>query len=205
MRILELFSGTKSVTKAMQGHTIVSLDILPKHSPTICANVLEWDYKQYPPGHFDAIWASPPCIEYSILKHNTGMATNMALADAIVLRTLEIIAYYEPDKWFIENPQTGLLKTRPFMTDIPFYDVDYCAYSDWGYKKRTRIWTNVDFSPRLCGGTDACPNMVGRFHKASFGGQGRPKDHTYISVPAGENAHRVPPALIRALFSSPPQ
>jgi hypothetical protein len=32
------------------------------------------------------------------------------------------------------------------MKDIPFYDVDYCMYSDWGYKKRTRIWTNkTDF------------------------------------------------------------
>lgn len=201
MRILELFSGTKSVSKALQEHTVISLDILSKHSPTICANILEWDYTQYAPGTFDAIWASPPCIEYSILKHNTGMTTNMPLADAIVLRTLEIIAYFEPAKWFIENPQTGLLKTRPFMDGIPFYDVDYCAYSDWGYKKRTRIWTNVAFDARLCGGEGVCPNMTGRFHKASFGGQGRPKEHTYISVPAGENAHRVPPALIQELFA----
>ena len=26
------------------------------------------------------------------------------------------------------------------MKDIPFIDVDYCMFSDWGYQKPTRIW-----------------------------------------------------------------
>ena len=24
-----------------------------------------------------------------------------------------------------------------------FYDVDYCKYADWGYRKRTIIWTTL--------------------------------------------------------------
>jgi site-specific DNA-cytosine methylase len=201
MKILELFSGTKSVSKAYPNLDIVSLDIIDKHKPTIVCDILEWDYKKdYAEGYFDIVWASPPCIEYSILKNNTGMATNLELADKIVLKTLEIIDYFKPKKWFIENPQTGLLKKREFMKDIPFYDVDYCRFSDWGYRKRTRIWTNTKYENKLCLKEGKCPNMEGRFHKASFGGQGRPKEYTYIKVKAGENAHRVPTELIKDLF-----
>jgi hypothetical protein len=203
MRLLELFSGTKSVSKALVGQfdEIVSLDILDKYNPTVCADILKWDYTVYPPNHFDAIWSSPPCVEYSILKNNTGMPTNIGLADSIVLRVFEILDYFKPAKWFIENPQTSLLKKRPFMELLPFTDVDYCCYSDWGYMKRTRIWTNVPYEGKLCKGEGKCPNMTGRFHKVSFGGQGRPKEHVYKTCPAGDTAYRIPELLVRELFT----
>jgi site-specific DNA-cytosine methylase len=91
MKILELFSGTKSVSKAFPDDEIVSLDIISKHQPTIVCDIMEWNYKEYPPGSFDIIWASPPCIEYSILKHNTKMPTDLTGSDAIVKKTIEII------------------------------------------------------------------------------------------------------------------
>jgi len=203
MNLLELFSGTKSVSKAV-GHTfqtVVSLDQLNKYSPTICSDILTWNYKAYPSGYFDVIWASPPCTEYSILKHNTGMETNLDLADSIVLKVFEILDYFKPERWYIENPHSSLLKKRPFMDLLPFYDVDYCRFSDWGYKKKTRIWTNVRYRDMLCEGEGKCTNMTGRFHKVSFGGQGRPKDHVYQSCPAGDTAYRIPAKLIKELFS----
>lgn len=201
-RVLELFSGTKSVSKALSDYDITSLDILDKYQPTIVADILNWDYTVFPVGHFDIIWASPPCIEYSILKHNTGMQTDLEGADRIAKKTIEIIKYFQPTKWFIENPQTSRLKTRAFMESIPFCDVDYCRFSDWGYRKRTRIWTNTNYQNKLCLKEGNCPNMVGRFHRTSFGGQGRPKDYTYIKVPAGDNAHRVPILLIQELIAA---
>ena len=39
--------------------------------------------------------------------------------DALVLRALEIMAHFDPLMWVIENPATGLLKTRPFMERLP--------------------------------------------------------------------------------------
>ena len=34
----------------------------------IQCNIMDWDYKVYPPKHFEVISASPPCTEYSIAK-----------------------------------------------------------------------------------------------------------------------------------------
>ena len=95
------------------------------------------------------MWASPPCTEYSKAKI-TGVR-KIDHANAIVLRTLEIIDYFNPEYWFLENPQTGLLKEQEFMKGLPFYDVDYCKYG-MPYRKRTRIWTNLTtWKPRpLC-------------------------------------------------------
>jgi len=46
-----------------------------------------------------------------------------------ILRQAEkIIDYLKPKYYFIENPQTG--KMKEYITR-PFYDVDYCMYSDW--------------------------------------------------------------------------
>ena len=53
------------------------------------------------------------------------------------------------------------------MVGIPFCDVDYCCYCDWGYRKRTRFWSNVDFRGRLCLGPGCCPNMDGKKHKTT--------------------------------------
>ena len=64
MRLLELFSGTKSVGRAFEalGWEVTSLDADATTRPSICADIREWDYRTYPPGHFDLIWASPVCM-----------------------------------------------------------------------------------------------------------------------------------------------
>jgi site-specific DNA-cytosine methylase len=206
-RLLELFSGTKSVSKAIGSryHEIISVDILEKFEPSVVADILRWDYKIYPPGYFDTIWASPPCTEYSKMKYLSMKPRNLDLADSIVKRTLEIIDYFRPNRWYIENPQTGLLKDRPFMMGIPFTDVDYCMYSDWGYKKKTRIWTAVDYEGKLC--NKKCGNINNGVH-------GKP---TMFYIPKSGNLdksiavyrnqsrddmYRIPEKLIIELFDA---
>ena len=63
LRVLDLFSGTGSVSKAFRasGHEVYSLDLDPKFGPSICVNVLEWEFKLLPRGFYDVIWASCPC------------------------------------------------------------------------------------------------------------------------------------------------
>ena len=203
-RLLELFAGTKSVSKAVANlyDQVISVDILQKFEPSEVSDILEWDYKKYPPGYFDAIWASPPCTEYSCLNvSNPGKIPNVELANRIVKRTIEIIEYYNPQKWFIENPQTGTLKDQEFMYFIPYYDVDYCQYADLGYRKRTRIWTCVDnFKPLLCPGKNKCSQMIPNTnsHKIS---NGYYKKCLNRETSNKEERYRIPEKLIQELFN----
>ena len=96
MRLLELFSGTGSVGKAFKGCEIVSLDLDKKSKATITSDILQWDYTVFLRGHFDCIWASPPCTQYSICRTTAKTPRNLDLADSLVRRTLEIIAYFNP-------------------------------------------------------------------------------------------------------------
>jgi len=211
MRCLELFSGTKSVGKVcdLVGIETVSVDlILPADHQ---CDIMDFNYKQYPKDYFDIVWASPPCTEYSILKYShigrkingeiftrEKINENMKEADKLVLKTLEIINYFKSAIWFMENPRTGRLKNRDIVKDLPFYDVDYCMYSDWGYKKQTRIWTNKkDFKGLTC--NKNCGNMIGNLHKTNLGNTERRlrvngKSHTR------EDAYRIPQDLIFSLL-----
>ena len=69
MRLLELFSGTKSVGKVCQelGYEVTSLD--RDLDADIKCDILDWDYTIYPIGYFDVVWASPPCDCFSSVKN----------------------------------------------------------------------------------------------------------------------------------------
>ena len=169
MRLLELFCGSGSIGYAFKAHQweVISLDNNPKSNPTIKIDILEWDYKVFKPDYFDAIWATPCCTQYSCARRGAKTPRDLEWADSLVLKTLEIINYFNPTSWFIENPQTGLLKERPFMKELNFTDLDYCRYCDWGYRKRTRIWSNTGFLGKLCLGIDRCENMTDRRHNTT--------------------------------------
>lgn len=213
MKILELFSGTRSVGKCCDalGWESISVDLLLPADHQI--DIMEFDYKQYDKDEFDIIWASPPCVAYSRLqncwlgrKKKDGiiytkeiMENDMKEGDKLVMKALEIIEYFNPVLWFIENPATGKLKDREFMKDIPFYDVDYCKYSDWGYKKKTRIWTNKkDWNALIC--HNDCENMVitdnQKIHKERMG--------TSKTVMDGDKIVRVNTAELREKYKDYP-
>ena len=206
MNVLELFSGTRSIGKVCDqiGWTSVSVDmILPADHE---CDIMDFDYK-----HFGIVWASPPCVNYSRLKDcNLGRKVRgeiytkeirdkeMKEDDKLVIKTLEIIEYFNPHYWFIENPATSRMKDRSFMKDKPNYVVDYCRYSDWGYQKRTRIWTNKkDFTPKLC--NKKCGNMIGNLHKCNLGNTERIKK-VNSKIPNLNLRYRIPEDLIVSLF-----
>ena len=91
-----------------------------------------------PPDYFSVITASPPCTEFSRAK--TVGPRDLFTADQLVLKTLEGIQYFQPKRWWLETPRYGELPKRPYMTGLPFRDVDYCQFTMCGFKKPTRIF-----------------------------------------------------------------
>lgn len=202
MRLLELFSGTGSVNKAIgfRFDEIISLDILEKYNPSECCDILQWDYKKYPVGYFDCIWASPPCTEYSaVLYGRPDRVRDIVGANRIVAKTIEIIDYFKPTKWFIENPQTGLLKDQDIMLGIPFVDVDYCKYG-FTYRKRTRIWTNVDYDGKLC--NKDCGNIINKRHKNAIGNSTYEEKWNRGNEERLSQRYAIPKQLVEDLFLS---
>lgn len=173
MRTLELFAGTQSFSKAVMRnspeHEVITLDILPKFSPTITADILEWDYTTFPSGYFDVIWCSPPCTDYS--KAKTWGKRNLELADRLVRRCFEIIDFFAPRVWIIENVGTGLLVKRmeSIRSGLASSFVDYCPYGK-PYRKRTILWSNISL-PLLkkCPGKGKCNQMNEGKHIGSCG------------------------------------
>ena len=107
--------------------------------------------------------------EYSRARTTAKTPRNLELADSIVAKTLEIIKYFKPKCWTLENPKTGLLKTRDVIQNLPYVDITYCKYSDGvthRYRKATRIWSYLPtFVPRaLCTKKHPCPFVLDGKH-----------------------------------------
>lgn len=144
--LLELFAGTGSVGKAfrLRGWQVVSLDISDEAHPdlTYKTDIRDWNYKaMFKKNHFTAVWSSPPCTEYSIARTTARTERNLTLADSLVAKAIEIADHFQPRFFFLENPQSGMLKSRPVMVErnMDYRDIDYCTYGA-AYRKRTRIW-----------------------------------------------------------------
>lgn len=164
--LLELFAGTKSIGKAFaeRGWEVISVDIDPSSNPTIRCDIAQFETtRELRDRNVDAIWASPPCTNYSIARH-TGPAANLEQSDGLVRKTLEI-ATQLGCPLFIENPWTGSLKRRGLLDSLNLRLVDYCMYG-MPYRKRTAIWTNTAWCPlrSLC--KRNCASFKGGKHAA---------------------------------------
>ncbi len=178
--MLDLFSGTGSVGRqfALRGYEVFSLDSAAKFKPTFCVDITQWNFREkFPRGFFHAIAAGPPCTEYSPAL--TTRVREMEKADLLVEKTLEIIKYFNPKIWWIENPKLGKLKSRDVVAGIPYIDVDYCQFSDWGYQKPTRIWCCAQIAKledKICDFQN-CHNLIkdrvgSQRHRERLGGLG---------------------------------
>jgi SAM-dependent methyltransferase len=162
MRVLDLGCGTKSVKTALEriygegNYEYVGVDIEAKFNPEILADICDMDISKYEPFYFDVVWASPPCTEYSAMKYFRGVR-DLAKADRIAKRCIEIIEELKPKWFFVENPRWGLLPDRPFMQPYRhlMQECCYCKYGDL-HKKPTAIFTNRDVRLEYCRGENRC-------------------------------------------------
>ncbi len=184
MRCLELFSGTGSIGKVLKEYDIecISVDIEPRFKPTILADIMEWNYKEYLPNHFDIITASPVCLYWSKLRNswigrpckairsNGEIITKEILEEEIdkygkpmVDKIFEIIQYFQPKYYWLENPNTSsmwkYIKEKYENLDLYYNRYDYCKYSDYGYQKPTIFATNFEVIPPMICKKD-CENII---------------------------------------------
>ena len=205
MKVLELFSGTGSVKKICDklGWECISVDITDElHPVDYKVNILEWDYKVLPKD-FDIVWASPPCNSFSsmlfIHKHIDQAKRIREEGLPLLDKTLEIIDYFNPNYFCIENPQMGKMKN--FMSDlIPYIDVCYCRYG-YDYKKPTRIWTNIDYDGKWCNHKKKHKYMIG---STRTGAKKPTRGYATTNLMGNMSLaqkYSIPPKLIEELFS----
>jgi site-specific DNA-cytosine methylase len=85
---------------------IVSVDSDPKSVATIVPDMNEFVRRQLftwrPVGHFDILWARPPCTQYSYAK-SIG-ERELDTADTLVSAALSCLLWLSSRYWFIGNP-----------------------------------------------------------------------------------------------------
>lgn len=203
--VVEVYSGHGSVSQTirrMLGCPVETLDIDPGVTPTICLDALQWDRDTHAvplltkyPKRQPIIFASPPCEHYSRMR--TTSPRDLELADKHVDAVRKISDDLAAAVVFIENPATGLLKTRDVIDFMPHrYTVDYCQYG-FLYKKSTMIWCNkelVDFQPKRCPGA-TCASVCEDLLRAK-----RYRHvYEYVGMPTDQR-QRVPDQLVVSLM-----
>ena len=148
MKVLELFAGSRSFSKEAEklGHETFCSDINSFENIDYVVDILDFDVDKVP-FEPDIIWASPPCTYFSVAsighhwnKNHTPKTKEAVLGCEIVKKTIEIIDYFCPDYYFIENPR-GKLRKLDFMKRFDRTTVSYCSYGDTRLKP-TDLWSN---------------------------------------------------------------
>jgi len=198
MNVLEIFSGSNVFSKTAKkyGHNVFTVDINNFDGTDYVVDILNIDLNKIPfvP---DVIWASPPCTGFSVAsigRHWTGgkgayipKSDTSRLGIQLLKKTLQIIKFFNPKYFYIENPR-GLMRKMDFMKDSRelhvkdkafFYDdyrelriphspfirntITYCQYGETRMKP-TDIWTNdVEWKSRsMCKNGDSCHEAAPR-------------------------------------------
>lgn len=197
MKVLELFAGTRSISKAFEarGHETFSIEwsedfeniSLRADVSTVTADMILERF-----GRPDVIWASPDCTTFSIaaISHHrrknpeTGnldpVSDYAKFCDEVDQHVLDLIRALKPSFWFIENPRGGMRK-MVWMKGIPRYTVTYCQYGDKRMKP-TDIWTNHP-APRFrppCKNGDSCHERAPRGSRTGTQGLKGSKERSVI-------------------------
>ena len=194
--LLELFAGTGSMGRAFrqEGWEVISVDI----DPDVIASI-HIDVRLLTPamvGNVDLLWASPVCTDFSRARTTAKTPRDLDWADSLVQAVIDLTRELRCPAMF-ENPESGLLRHRAVVADIPYRVVDYCKYADVRFthtaRKRTAIWCiDVDWKPErpLCK-HDCGFCTGGRHDETAQRGPGRPGQRRHTL----DELYAMPPLL----------
>lgn len=157
--ILELFSGSKTVSKIFEanGWQSFTVDYNSKLKPALCCDICTLDLKLLP-GNVDFIWASPDCSkfsraaksahwlkitnkyrQYSYLPQTPEAEKALSMLNSAVT----IIKNYNSVPFIIENP-IGRIHHTSALKNLGHYRYSV-NYADFGfaYSKETYLFSNI--------------------------------------------------------------
>lgn len=145
MTVLSLFDFTGNWSNPFsEVADVVQIDI--KHGQ----DLMTWDYKNAGLKNVVGILAAVPCTDFSVAgaqywgeKDKDGRTEKSI---ALCRRTLEIVEYFNPKFWVIENPVGRIEKCVPELRGKCLLEFQPYEFGD-GYTKRTRLWGH--FNPML--------------------------------------------------------
>lgn len=191
MKVLELFCGTKSISKVFKerGHQVFTIDNNPQFNPDLCKDIKLLTKKDIP-FKPDIIWASPPCQCFSVASISTHWkggkkayipkTESAEMSMFLITITKMIMNHFKPKYWFIENPR-GVLRKLEVVKGLPRNTVTYCQYGDKRMKP-TDIWTNCkEWKPRpMCKNGMPCHESAPRGSKTGTQGLKNAKERGVI-------------------------
>lgn len=142
--ILSLFdySGIWSKYYRLNGFKVIQIDI--KNG----IDILTWNYKEIE--NVYGILAAVPCTDYALsgakhFKRKDSDGTTMQ-SQKLVEKTREIIEYFKPKFWAVENPMTRIHKLNTWLNK-PKFKFNPCDFAGYGfenerYNKQTWLFGN---------------------------------------------------------------
>jgi site-specific DNA-cytosine methylase len=104
--MLDLFSGLGGASQAMKdrGWEVTTVDIDPKFLPDIVADVRYLTRLDvFSRGPFDLVWASPPCVDFSVIRRLPARRLNRSPDMSCIIATLRFMQAINPRFWILEN------------------------------------------------------------------------------------------------------
>ena len=162
---------------------------------------MSWDYTQYPIGHYDIIYASPQCTAFSRANPHP-VVSEVEHAVDVVKRCFQIIQYFQPVVWLLENP-VNRLQDMPFMQQYRQYlqTTSYCLFGT-RYRKDTNLWSNIDVCLHRCVGSTTCKfkTQWGFHEETAQTGSTRLANGALVQGTHPQRVQQMPFALLQHLF-----
>lgn len=137
--VVSLFevSGFATLYYRLNGYRVIQIDEKLGH------DIMTWNYEAIDNNLVCGIMAFPPCTHFSVsgAQYWSEKDEDGRTAESVKLveKTLEIVNYFEPDWWFLENPVGRIAKLVPELQNYgPFYFHPYEYGDPW--KKKTALY-----------------------------------------------------------------
>ena len=146
--ILSLFDYTGNWSEPFENdYEVIKIDI--KNG----IDILSWDYKKIKKENVKGILAAIPCTDYAVsgarwFKEKDINGTTEK-SQELVKKTKEIIDYFQPEFWVIENPVSRIhtLNTWIGKPKMYFHPYEYAHFSNQNeqYSKKTSLYGNFNY------------------------------------------------------------